>query len=299
MIPVLALVLTATADSQLPQLVVHHHDQMVVQVDVPAQLRDAVLARSTLIDRHEDGFDAFQVRRIEGPAMGVSAGMAMKAWTGRGWAMCRVQQVQVEIAEPHGEQSDALPEVPTWPEPMFLAALDCAADVADHVQMVFPAQVQRTPAFYEEAPASPAQRQRIEALLATDPAHQEMWIEARAEAAGRPIQHEAEVSVARSATGTVWVVRGVLETGAGEYWCGGEDMKRSYAAVLELGPEARVLGQWWGMETEEFDQLVDVDRDGLPEVLGNVWRMESIRLVGLSGEPMAEATTSWWSYCGC
>jgi hypothetical protein len=108
-------------------------------------------------------------------------------------------------------------------------------------------------------------------LLKADSAYRELRDAAEAEArkVGEPLQEELDVRSLSGGSRELLVVSGTLQTGEGYAFCGGEDVRVDFAAVLGVkdGEPDQVLVEPWDLGFGKVEAVLDVEGDGVLEVL--------------------------------
>lgn len=189
--------------------------------------------------------------------------------TGKRWTVVDVKSGKVQVCTetsltvltlgtPHFGLLQA-PEPPTEPScgaPALFAELDCALDAGLWLAV---AQVSPT-VWTAGAPGGETQLAAVQAELAAEAA----WTDF---SGGEGDEVRREVNLVRYAgpSGAVWAGGGSAESGPGI--CGGDEI--TLRGVWAAGDQGlgRRLGDWMNQPFSELEGLVDVDGDGVPEIV--------------------------------
>lgn len=112
------------------------------------------------------------------------------------------------------------------------------------------------------------------------------------------MNRQRRIDRADTRAGHLLVERGRLYTGVGETGCGEDDFVLSYVAVVRRGDQPELL-MWTVLpEAGWARELVDIDLDGLPELLFSPeWGSTEVLL--RQGRAVDQVDRSWWGSCPC
>ncbi len=297
-----ALLISASAIAA-PRLTLFHGDAPLLEASPAPDRIESIVHDSTFVERHNDGFDMMQVRDVHAEELGdLAIGQVWRAWTGPvEFSDCTVSRFFLEVAEPW-DMSES-PEGTEFPgvEPgaaLFFAELSCEDDALTPELLVsvddpVPFDLVLRSDESEDAAAA------MDSVLGEGMRHGPEVQTWRAQVGELEIQRHRKIDRTDTRLGHLLVERGRLHTGYGETACGGEDFVFNYVAIVLLDPQPILLHYAPLGEGGWISDFVDVDRDGLPELIGSNDFSDTWTLSRLSGETLDQNTPVWWGYCPC
>ena len=300
----LAAISLITVASASPRLTIHHGDATLLPVRPTAGEAADILAESTFSGRHEDGFDTMQVRTVHADEVGdVRLGQVWRAWTGPGtFTDCVVEGFFLEIAEPYDTpQTDELPALPPHEAGRAFAKLDCGADdirprLVVGVDDPVPFRLKLADAV--SGAEVTANRDVVDTVLRdvlkTHPDVRSF----RADIGDEPVGRYRNTQRADTRVGHLIIERGRWYTGEGLTGCGESDRMLPYLAIILDGPTPTLLRFETLAEGEWARDLVDIDRDGVPEVVVSDSVGETLTLMQ-GDHSLSHLEQVWWGYCPC
>lgn len=211
---------------------------------------------------------------------------AVRVGTGEAKRCAETGLVVLTLGTPHFGvlQAPAPPSEPSCGAPALFAGLDCALEPG-----VWVAVADGSPAGWRQTDAgSEPQLAALKAELDRLPA----W-SSFSDPGGGPVQRTTSLARYAGPKGAVWVGQGAAESEMGI--CGGDALNlRAVWAAGEAGLGQR-LGEWQESRFSELEGLVDVDGDGVPEIVWSEFP-DTLHLSRLDG---AELTTFEVAYCDC
>lgn len=293
-----ALALSDTA-SAAPRLVIQHGDAVLIEARPPFERLMELVEESRYLEDHPDGFDLMQVRELPADELGdLARGQVWRAWQGPArFVDCTVSRFVVELAGDYGTEGDtALPPEGLRTPAGTYAELRCEAPLGEAWLVVRPEDPVPLPLALAGADTQEA-RALVDAVVGAELSHPAVEV-FRQSAAGEPLSRDRRIDRADTRAGHLLIERGRLYTGAGDTACGGEDLVLSYVIVVREGPSPQLLQEVWFPEAGWARELVDVDQDGLPELLFSPdWGSTEVLL--RQGRALDTVHRAWWGYCPC
>jgi hypothetical protein len=223
--------------------------------------------------------------------------------SGRSLGLCKVSSfAAITSGHPHFGylQQDPPPTAPGCGEPAPFARLSCKSP-PDEPLVAVPGEAP-DPVLYKAL--SPLRdidlEDDVKALANRTPAFQSAFAEAREAANERsaPLQQLVTLTGYVAPGRKVLAVRVTLQTGDGEIWCGADDVRVELSAVYDwpadggLGSELVPLHR---VGNTELLGLIDLEGDGVPELVERVWP-DTLRFDRAGLGPSCKAERA---YCDC
>jgi hypothetical protein len=216
---------------------------------------------------------------------------------------CKIESfAAITRGQPHWGYLEQQPE-PTEPgcgSPELFARLSCKEPV-DEPLLALPADHADPVLYTELAPLRNIELEDdVKAMVARTPAFGPAFAQAREDAEERmmPLQQLVTLRGFVAPGRKVLLVLITLQTGDGVVWCGADDVRVELAGVYEwtqddgLGAE---LVPFHSIELAEVLGLIDIDADGVPELLQRRWPHE-LELFRVGQE---QACSAPQDYCDC
>lgn len=223
--------------------------------------------------------------------------------SGKELGKCRIKAFEsITRGQPHFGYLDQQPP-PTAPgcgSPEIFAQLSCKEPL-DEPLLALPADHGEPVLYTALAPLRDIDLEDdVKAMVARTPAFGPAFAKAREDAEDRmmPLQQLVTLRGYVTKDRKVLLVRVTLQTGDGVVWCGDDDVRVELAGVYEWTQDGALGSEivpFHSLDLAEVIGLIDLDADGVPELLRQRWPNE-LQLYR-SGED--QACSAPQDYCDC
>ena len=293
-----SLVLTAAA---APRLLLEHQGESLLMARPDAARLEELISGSTFTGHHGDGEETSQLRAVHARAIGdLEVDQAWRAWTRLGeFHDCVVSDFFLEVSDyAAGSQvSDELPR--TDPAAFqFFARLRCEA--ADARPALVVGVDDPIPLYLELLSGDQAAAARtVDQALGPGFAQRPELADWAGRIAGREVHRSRDIGRGHTRAGHLLVERGSCFTGGGDIECGGEDISLPYVIVVRDGPAPELLAVAALDQGQQVRALVDIDADGMPELIVTDTFGTWLWLQRLDGTVLDSRPEIWWNFCPC